>query len=194
MSDGDFEILLQSIDRSPGTIPTVPRLPRESLEQIMDAVNTMYHVRAYADVPIDEFASDVCQALIDGKELPLEQQPKFRKRLIQVLNSPALSIAAKAVVLLGEHEHLFCEARIVTDARPVYGKDVTEPPDAMVMTHVLKIQFHGVGGSLDEIYIGLGSNDIKQLRNVLERAEEKARSLQTVLERAGIKFIDPRMD
>lgn len=187
-----FHSLLQEIDRSPGSIPAVEHLSLDDAEQVMDAVNSMYRVRAYAEVPLEEFASDVCDSLLEYKELTSDQVPRFRERLIRVLGSNALNIAAKAVVLSGEHERSFCSARIVTDARPIYGKSVSEPPDAMIITHILKIDYHGAGGSLDELYVGLGSNDIKELRDVLDRAEEKAKSLQAALE--GMKFIDPQQN
>lgn len=190
LSDDVFQSVLAEIERSPSSIPVVDGLSAATAEQLMDAVNSMYRVRAYADVPLEEFASDVCESLTEYNLLTLDQGPRLRERLISVLGSNALNIAAKAVVLLGEHERLFCSARIVTDARPIYGKKVSEPPDAMIITHILKIDYHAVGGSLAEFYIGLGTNDIKELRGVLDRAEEKAGSLQTAL--AGIKFIDPQ--
>ena len=158
----------------------------------MDAVNSMYRVRAYAEVPLEEFATDVCEALVEHSDLKLEEVPQFRERLTRVLDIETLNIAAKASILLDEHEHLFCSVRIITDARPVYGKSVSEPPEAMVITHILKIDYHGAGGRLHEMYIGLGSNDIKELRNALDRAEEKAKSLQAAFEASKIKFIDPR--
>jgi hypothetical protein len=192
LSDDVFQSLLLEIERSQGSIPAVEHLSPDDAEQLMDAVNSMYRVRAYADVPLEEFVSDVCDSLLEYDELKPDQVPRFREKLIRVLGSDALNIAAKAVALLSEHERLFCSARIVTDARPVYGKNVSEPPDAMIITHILKIDYHVAGGNLDEIYIGLDSNDIKELRDVIDRAEEKTKSLQAALK--GMKLIDPQQD
>ncbi len=194
MPEDVFQSLLLEIDRSPRSIPPVKNLSPDDAEQVMDAVNSMYRIRAYAEVPLEEFVSDVCDALLECDELKSNQVPQFRKRLTRVLGIEALNVAAKAFTLLGEHEHLFCSVRIVTDARPVYGKSVSEPPAAMVITHILKIDYHGAGGHLHEIYIGLGSKDIKELRSALDRAEEKAMSLQAALEESKIKFIDPQRD
>ena len=194
MPEGDFQSLLLEIERSPGSIPPVNNLSPDEAEQVMHAVNSMYRVRAHAEVSLEEFVSDVCDALLECDELQSNQVPQFRKRLTRVLGIEALDFAAKAAALLDEHEHLFCSVRIVTDARPVYGKSVSEPPAAMVITHILKIDYHGAGGRLHEIYIGLKSKDIKELRSALDRAEEKAISLQTTLEASKMKFIDPRRD
>lgn len=194
MPEDLFQSLLLEIDRAPGSTPKVENLSPDDAKQVMDAVNSMYQVRAYAEVSLEEFVSDVCDALVEDSELKLDEVPRFRERLKRVLDVEALNIVAKAVALLGEHEHLFCSVRIITDARPVYGKSVSEPPDAMIITHILKIDYHGAGGHLDEIYIGLGSNDIKELRSALDRAEEKARSLQVAFEASKIRFIDPQQD
>lgn len=194
MPDEVFQSLLIEIDRSPASVPTVKNLSPGDAEQVMDAVNSMARVRAYAEVDVEEFATDVCESLIEYKELKSEEVPRFREKLTKLLGVEALNIAAKAVALLGEHEHLFCSVRVITDARPVYGKSVSEPPAAMVITHILKIDYHGAGGHLHEFYLGLGSNDIRELRAALDRAEEKAKSLQTAFEAAKIRFIDPQQD
>lgn len=192
MPEDVFQSLLLEIERFAGAILQIKNLSPDDGKQVMDAVNSMYRVRAYAEVPLEEFATDVCEALVEHSDLKLEEVPQFRERLTRVLDIETLNIAAKASILLDEHEHLFCSVRIITDARPVYGKSVSEPPEAMVITHILKIDYHGAGGRLHEMYIGLGSNDIKELRNALDRAEEKAKSLQAAFEASKIKFIDPR--
>jgi hypothetical protein len=192
MPEEVFQSLLLEIERSPGSIPTVKNVSPDDATLIMEAVNTMYRVRTYAEVSIGEFISDVCEVLLEHKELAPDQVPPFRERLGRVLDIEALNVAAKAVTLLGEHEHLFCSVRIITDARPIYGQSVIEPPVAMAITHIMKIDYHGAGGHLHEIYIGLGSRDIDELIVALNRAKDKAGSLQTALAASMIKFIDPQ--
>lgn len=194
MPDEVFQSLIIEVNQSAASIPTVKGLSPGDAEQVMDAVNSLARVRAYADVDVEEFASDVCESLVKYEELKPTEGFRFRGRLATLLGIEGLNLAAKAFSLLGEHERLFCSARIITDARPVYGSSVSDPPAAVAITHILKIDYHGAGGHLDEIYIGLGSNDLKELRSVLDRAEGKAKSLQAVFEKSKIKFIDPQRD
>ena len=194
MPEGVFQSLLLELDRSPEGIPTANDLSPDDARLVMNALNTMYRIRAYAGVPLEEFISDICESLVEDNELKTDDVPRLRERLTRVLDVEALSVAAKALTLLNEHERLFCSVRIITDARPVYGKNVSGQPDAMVITHILKIDYHVAGGHLDEIYIGLGSNNIKELRSALDRAEEKARSLQATFEASKIRFIDPQQE
>jgi hypothetical protein len=192
MPEEVFQSLLLEIDRSPGSIPTVKNLSPEDASLVMEAVNTMYRVRTYAEVSVEEFISDVCEVLLEHKELRTDQVRPFRERLEKVLDIEALNVAAKAVTLVGEHERLFCSVRIITDARPIYGQSVIEQPVALAITHIMKIDYHGSGGHLQEIYIGLGSRDIEELIEALNRARDKATSLQAALEPSKIKFIDPQ--
>lgn len=194
MSDDVLNALLAEINRSPGPVPVVENLSPGDAEQVMDAIKSMYRVRAYTEISLDKFISDICEVLRKDGELKENEEPQFRERLMRALDVQALNIAAKAFTLHTEYEHLFCEARILTDARPVYGENVSESPKAMIITHTLKIYYHETAGRPNEIYIGLGSNDIKTLRTILDRAEEKARSLQNAFETSKIPFIDPQQE
>lgn len=188
-----FTSLILELERPPGATPANTPLSAEDSELLFDAIQTLYRVHAHHDeISLDEFISDICEALREHKELSIEEEPKFRKRLSKILNIEALAIAAKALSVSNEHEHLFCTARILTDARPVYGTNISEAPAAMVITHNLKIEYHGETGELKEIFIGLGSEDIKELRGVLDRAEMKAKSLRATFSSAAITFIDPQ--
>jgi hypothetical protein len=191
LQEAAFNALLAEIERSPGSVPTVPGLSPNDAERAVDALNTMYTIRAFSEVSTDGFISDVCAALREYNELTPIDEPVFRERLGRLLDIEALSIAAKAASLQSEYEHLFCSARVLTDARPVYGKDPQAPPAAMIITHALKISYHEATGRLKEFYVGLGSSDITEFQEVLKRAEDKAISLRAVFD-AKVKFIDPQ--
>lgn len=196
IKEENFQAFLVEINRSPSSIPKVQSLPSEDSEQLFDVLKTLYHVHAHhEDISIEVFVSDICEALRECKELSVDVEPRFSERLGKALSIDELRIATKASALRSEHEHLFCAARIITDARPVFGDNVSEAPAAMVITHNLKIQYHGaLGGELEEIFIGLNSGDITELRNVLGRAEEKAKSLLATFKTANIKCIDPQQE
>jgi hypothetical protein len=186
------DMLLQ-LERSPDSAPTVENLPPEDAKQVADALKAMYQIREFHEVELDEFVSDICDALRQYKEWKDSDDLKFRDRLTSLLDIEPLNIAAKAVTLLSEHEHAFCSARVLTDARPVYGKSVLDPPAAMIITHTLKLAYHeGPGGRLNDIYIALGSNDLAELHEVLSRAANKAKSLRTAIQASGLRFVDPQ--
>jgi hypothetical protein len=184
--------LLAELNRSPESLPSVDGLSPTAVEQMIKTLKYLYETRVVADVPVPEFVSDVCEALREAEELSPNAEPQFRERLSKLLDIEALNIAAKAFTLYGEHPNVFCDARILTDMRPVFGDNVSDPPVAYIVTHTLKLEYHAAAGRLQEIYMGLASEDLVELRIALDRAEAKAKSLRTVLEATGIKFLDPQ--
>jgi len=187
--------LLLEIERSPGSVPSVEGVSPKDAKQLMDVLNDMHRIRAFAEVEIDRFASDICETLREQDQLKQSDEPKLRERLTRVLEIDALAIAAKASILHGEHEHRFCSARILTDARPVYGpgQSPSAPPPAMIVTHTLKVSYHeGPRGLLNDIYFSLGSKDLTELLELLHRAQDKAKSLQQVFDSSKTRFIDPQ--
>ena len=193
MADDALAAAIIELERAPDSTPTIPGLSAEEALEFKSAIDSLHAVRVYADVSVDEFVSDVCDALRFENEFQPSDEPKFSERLSRVLNIDALTVNAKAVHLQNEHEHDFCDARILTDARPIYGDDVSAAPAAMIITHTLKLSFHeGAGGRLREIFISMGSRDIKQLHSLLIRAEAKARSLGDVIKPSNVRIIDPQ--
>ncbi|MFI5111484.1 MAG: hypothetical protein ACHP9S_01555 [Terriglobales bacterium] len=186
------QTLLAEIQRAPDAVPAIASLSAQEAEHVMDALTSAYQARAYFDVPLSEFVSDVCETLRNHDELNPNDEPRFRERLEKFLKVDALDVAAKASVLFGEHEHLLCTARILTDARPVYGEVVDGAPKAFVLIHSLKIEYHGAGGNLHEMYFRLGSGDLISLRELIDRAEAKANSLREVFDATRIRVIDPQ--
>jgi hypothetical protein len=191
MPNDTLSLFLSKVEKSPYVVPVVSGLSPQDAEQAFDSLNTMYTIQAFNEVSTDEFIDDVCEALQAHGELGSAQESPFRERLARLLDIEALGVAAKGASLQSEHEHLFCSARVITDARPVYGKNVTDTPVAMIITHMLKFSYHEATGRLQEFYIGLGSGDIRELKDALTRAEEKTKSLRAAID-PKVKFIDPQ--
>jgi hypothetical protein len=73
----------------------------------------------------------------------------------------------------------------------VFPDDPKIHPSAVVITHTLKIHYHGTGGRLHEIHLGISSESIANLANVLTRAREKTESLRDALAETDLMLIDP---
>jgi hypothetical protein len=191
MPEESLAAFLSEIQESAVT-SAIPNLSPDDAKQAVATLKSLYAIRAFSDVSTDTFIDDVCEALIEAHELPLSEEKRLHDRLQRLLDIGHLKTAAKAANLHTEHERLFCYARVLTDARPVYGDIVSAGPEAMIITHELKLTFHeGPRGTLQEIYIGLGSNELAQLQEQLQRAEEKAKNLRETFSSPKIKFLDP---
>lgn len=171
---------------------SIPGVSPGDLSNMLDTLLALYHVRHHADVSTDEFVSDVTDSLKEGEgpTFGKEELPGIKKRLTDFLSLETLSVEAKASVLRYEHERTLHDVRILTDARPVFGEDVSAEPHAAVIFHMLKIEYHASKG-VEEVYFSLDEHDLEYLKQVIIRAEKKAKSLREALSKSEITTINP---
>ena len=173
---------------------SVAGLSSSDAQTILNCLTFLYRVRASSDATVPEFVTDVCDAMRYGVgsryRLSEESLPSFRERMTKFLSLEAMNVLSKAVNLRYEHEHSLCNARILTDARPVFGGDPGARPQCVVIFHMLKVAYHEPT-SLREIYFALDESDLAELGDLIERAKKKAKSLHQIFESANIRVIDP---
>jgi len=162
-------------------------------KKIAEALFAMYLVKSSQDLPVDEFAQRVADALeiLPDPDLRLASGEKesFKEKLATLLRSEIFVGASKVADLQTESEHIFCHARILTDLRPVFGTDVEKGPRAVMVTHNLKIAFHLSGRKGDQdFYVMLDASDLADLKRVISRAEAKAKTLRAII-REDIKVL-----
>lgn len=167
----------------------VKSIERPDVNKLVSAIISLYTVRTYSDVrtsSTDEFVEEICGAMnrSGSKRLAItdDNRKRVEERLKKILSLDAFNIASKAMTLRFEHQRVFCAARILTDARPVYGSSPDNPPSGVVISHMLKIDYHEESSAVKEIYFALDADDIRELRELLDRAESKARSLKSLFD------------
>jgi hypothetical protein len=168
-------------------------VPSEEVELISTVIASLYGVCNQPEQSLGEFANELVEVVERTNELQKPEQwerekaVNFFERALSV--EGALSIAVKAIGVLNDHEHVFCEARVLTDLRPIFGSEVSSTPTSVVMIHNLKIVYQQ-GEDQKEFFVALDTNDIRALQIVLARAENKTISLKTVLEKAALHYLD----
>ncbi len=179
---------------SSADLQSVVGISAEDLSSMVDTISALYHVRHHADVSLKEFASDVIDSLReDGKAAKVvaaDRLPATKERLQKFLSLDALSLWAKSSILRYEHERPIHDLRILTDARPVFGEEVSDRPRAAVIFHMLKMEYH-VPQGIEEIYFSLDEDDLEYLKDAIARAEIKAKSLREALTNGQITTINP---
>ena len=102
------------------------------------------------------------------------QWRKLRKFFIAALSlERTVGTAAKAGIVLTQHERIFSGARIMTDLRPIFHLDVSQKPDAAVIVHMLQIVQRDDFGNKTDQYFALDSNDIVVMKEIIERAMKR---------------------
>ncbi len=150
-------------------------------EGIIDALISLNVTRTHSDAEIDNFVEEVIRALGFKDGVPAQS----RERLTKLLSSEPLSTNVKALHLQQDHERAFLRSRILTDARPVFGASVKNPPVTILITHMLKLSYFEEGRTHD-FYVALDADDITNLKETLARAEDKAASLTKTFESAKV--------
>ncbi len=158
----------------------VADLPSARLAQLYKTLKELYRVREHEHLSIDEFVTAIIEAMNNaGREdvfVHDDEQSVLRRRLSRLLSGRAFGLEAKANDLQKDFEHLYCQSRVVTDLRPVFGDKVDDGPVRMLITHALRIGYHDFGNH-KELYVALDDAHIERLIEQLTRAQEKARLL-----------------
>lgn len=199
LSDENINQIIEALQNTPLTAmkrkelgsslaSVIPALTAEELKKIADTLFSLYYIRANAEVSVDKFASDVCRAFQDTgtEKFTKDEFAHFKDRITKLLGIDPLTVASKALVLQSDYENSFCDAKILTDARPVFGARVEDQPVGFVITHTLKVEYHDDRAAHREFYVALDQDDLTTLRNVLERADKKAKSLQVLMAKTGV--------
>jgi hypothetical protein len=138
-----------------------------------------------------ETAEELADALSRSDGMPggNDERAIIAERLARLLGIESLRLSAKAVDLLYSTERTYLSSRIVTELRPVFHNDPSEEPAAMVLAHRLELKCLSGGTGADEIQIGLDNEDLANLLRVVQRAEEKARTLTSFMEAKDVTVI-----
>jgi len=172
------------------SVPSVEGISVSDAFELREAVLELHRVREYYDEKVPEFATGIAIALQTDIGFDAAEVPAFEKRLAKLLAITPLAIAAKTQSLGAEYERRFCTARILTDARPVYIESPSSLPEAMMITHTLRITFHDDTGAMREVYVTMDDDDLITLRDLVERAEEKTKSLQSLFAIAKVQVVE----
>lgn len=165
-------------------IAPATKLEDDDARALVRVLASMYEAMVRADENPDIFVAAVIAA---AKELPSElfhQSVDWEKaqRLIGDLMhlDQSLGVSSKVLGVIGDHDHVYCRSRVLTDVRPVFSSSVSDPPAALVVVHTLRLTYHS-DGDMHSFYIALDAADLEDLREQIERAVEKEKSLRTML-------------
>lgn len=183
----------RSAEAAEAIVERLPSVPAEAVTQMVATLFVLYAVRAQADVGVSEFTSDLIEAMQQsgnsGLAVPEGSLAAVRTRLSRLLEIEPLATMSKAVGLSTDYPRTFCDARILTDLRPVFSTDPAARPVGAVVAHTLKIEYHDSSGH-EEFFVALDSADISTLQNALERAVSKAKSLASLLKESNLPEIN----
>ena len=166
-------------------------LTSEESDLLIETLLALQLARTAKHRGIETFVGNVIEELLEEPaaiQFENSEQTQFSERLHALLAIDGLTVQAKARDLQLEHAHVFINGRIVTDLRPVFRDGPEEPPSAMVLFHTLKLSYFDRQreGERSTFYIALDESDLIALKDLLDRAENKSKTLRSKLEPVGI--------
>ncbi len=172
--------------------------PRDISEGIVNVLGSLYLTRESQNAPVEAFVDqEVHNALkradiFSGKNGEA-QWVKLRDFLIVALAlDNTVGTAAKAGHVLTQHERIFVAATILTDVRPIFHVDVSEKPQSAVIVHMLRIVQRDYFGNQEDKYFALDSNDIRNIRMLIDRAMKKEETLKNLMNDSGVTVLTPK--
>lgn len=180
------EILIQSV------APVLDH-SEDQVRPILYLVCRLAFVQRRMDVEVNSFiealTSDLSQR--SNKEWSREDKEGWLERIpiLQefLLPEGPIAIGAKASELLVEKPNILLKTRIITDVRPVFD-DSGKKIQCVVPSHTMIIRFVDAG-DLDEFHVAMDIEDLRLMRDHLERAIEKERVIRSELDRFKIRTL-----
>lgn len=178
---GEFALAVEGVEPVLGEVAFTgqiePKLEKLSKEDLRSMVWTVFQLQTGSDalgMPPHRFAELVVESL----EVADEDKPAgFAQWLGAILEARSVVLSAKAMNVFLDHDHTYSEARILTDIRAVWQDDVQSDPEVGVVYHLLKL-IYWEGRSTRQMFVAMDSNDLRSLKDSIERAQSKERSLQ----------------
>lgn len=205
-SNADFEVFLDALSKAEPSLDQgdfwthvakhADRIDHAVIESVLHEIFDMHKARLNASkdgFSIEDFSGAVAEAASSAKskEFPFEKGDGkiLKERLMRIFEGrKGLNVTVKAMGVMADQDHVFLEARILTDIRPVFNSK-GDSVEAAVIVHNLRIHY-GQDSDHRDFYVALDTSDIQLLREALDRADMKAKCLQGVLKTSGVTYLD----
>jgi hypothetical protein len=168
------------------------KIEKNEIDEIIRSILSLFALKESEDLDITTFASEIAEALKKTKDEALKPPVNFQlESLLSLLESP-FYIKTKATRLAAERDRILLNTRIITDVRPIFTEDISCKIKANMILHNLKIEY-AESGQFKEINFALDKDDLKKLKDYIERAEKKEKVLREELKKTDIIILDYRL-
>ena len=173
--------------------PILAQRSDTEVKSFVDALCSLYFLRAHADVETGKFIEDLIEAVSESENKQIqtsdpEELAHLRNTLKTLLTVQALSTQTKAQELQRDFANIFWDAKVITDIRPIWDGDVRRPPVGTVITNTLKLEYHHTGGH-GELYVYIDKDDIDTLLLALKRARNKTATIESLATSNWMKIL-----
>jgi hypothetical protein len=178
---GDLEIEIAKIEDYVEVLFTLAYVMHSSGQTREDVVrSTIRQLRSSPQIQ-DEYAFDE------------DELTRFGEFLDEALSADSVQVSTMALRMMLDQDKVLRSAELTSDVRPISLGDGTVPPTASVLFHTLKISYRENDENKSH-YFALDLLDLKSLKESVDNALQRHKTLKTTFKRAGIQIIDPKGD
>ena len=168
-----------------------PRWTREATSLIFSITNladTVGDAKAVAQDFVPALRKIDSESIKNAGEKSFDE---FEKFVLEVANSQdSIGLRAKAARVRRQHERIFAFSEIFSDIRTIFTREGPKGrPGSAVIVHSLKIHSHR-DGNHEELFFAMDYNDLLELKKVTERAIEKHKTLSSMVQDFGLRYIE----
>jgi hypothetical protein len=162
--------------------------PRLTPREARDVVLALVSLAAQRDRwQADELGRRVSES--PDLSIPDNGRERFGALISQLVEIKVLATTAKALAVMMRQEHVYRDARIMTDVRPIFGDDPAIRPSGAVILHTLSLE-HYTSGRRETLNVSMEAGDLRALKSAVDRATRKAKSLTDVVESSGLSLFE----
>ncbi|MDZ4707915.1 MAG: hypothetical protein SH818_05885, partial [Saprospiraceae bacterium] len=151
----------------------------KSSRSIVNTLSTFGEILEPTQSNFEDLTNDLIESVIElttnEKEIDLSESKilSLKNNLLEIFsNSNNLKLTLKAIKVGVENENLYGEASIISDIRLVFNDELEEATRNGIILHRLHINFRNKRKE-DEIFLTLDLQDLKNLKENIERAVKK---------------------
>lgn len=168
----------------------------DNIEEIIELLVSMNLAlqASFSDLSIEEFVDKLSESLKEEDDLPKNiDWIKLQTNLINLLNiDSSISVTGKALDVFTEHQRIYRSSRIFSDIRPVFHNNDTEIATTIVHTLKVEISDSQITSKPFSYFLTLDSNDLNDLKKVVDRAIYKEQKLKDILDNKKLNYLDTR--
>lgn len=175
---------------------TTSRLAAHTIEAVPEAADTVREMleAVLSLVPLLEDETDVGAELAHdvsaSPDLGLDEAARdaLAVRLQRLLCLEPVLLAARARDLMTQFDRVLHDARVLTDLRPVFGREPQDGAKAAAVVSLLKVEAHEGSGPLREYYFAMDHVDLLRLRTTIDRALAKTAALERLADQMHLPY------
>ncbi len=164
---------------------------------ILGLVMSLETARLQRRVDVAGIVADLVEAATSSDVFPEEEAKagaieNLQTRMSALLSAgDAIELTTRIADVYLSHAKLFRRARILSDIRPVFGVDSIDEPQVGAIVHNLAITTENATGTdADTPYIAMNIHDLRELKQVVERALLKDDVLRRTIASTGMTYVE----